>query len=231
VLENPIILTCGTTICKKHIDEHLIRGEFELHCYQCNTKHRIEKNATYTPNRVAEALIKKRFDKLDFADFGDEYRNAMRSLNNLKATYASYEKKRKDPPLFITEFFNSLEKDIVDKRDELKARLDTLSKNLLDDIRNERKRFEEDGVTSSVTAEHFHNIKAYIERSENNMNSFVINPDLWKAIESRSESFKGLLERQIGVFEDVLLYKKNKEFNEKFLNVNELFYKGLEFNQ
>ncbi len=231
VLENPIILPCGTTICKKHVDETLQKGEYELQCYSCNTKHRIEKSASYPPNKVADALIKKRFDKLDFSDFGQEYKNALNSLNNLKATYSSYEKKRKDPPTFVTEFFNALEKEVDDKRDDIKEKIDALANKFIDEIRLTRKRYEEEAISSTMTAEHFQNIKAYIDRSENSMNSFVINQDLWKSVDVRSQGFQKILEKQIGVFEDILLFKKSKEFNEKFLNIHDLFYKNLEFNQ
>jgi hypothetical protein len=213
------------------VDETLQKGEYELQCYSCNTKHRIEKSASYPPNKVADALIKKRFDKLDFSDFGQEYKNALNSLNNLKATYSSYEKKRKDPPTFVTEFFNALEKEVDDKRDDIKEKIDALANKFIDEIRLTRKRYEEEAISSTMTAEHFQNIKAYIDRSENSMNSFVINQDLWKSVDVRSQGFQKILEKQIGVFEDILLFKKSKEFNEKFLNIHDLFYKNLEFNQ
>ena len=231
ILAEPIILPCGTTICKKHVDELLSNNEVEIYCYSCNAKHHISKNVTYPPNKVADALIKKRFDKLDFADFGEEYNNAQKALLSLKLAYENYEKKRTHPDTFVTEFFNNLIREIDVKRDELKEKIDKLSDTLIEDLRIYKKRFEEEALSSSITGENFQNIKAYIERSENNLNSFVINQDLWKSIFARSQSFEKLLNKQMLVFEDILLYKKSKELNEKFLNLYDVFHKGLDFNQ
>lgn len=176
-------------------------------------------------------MIKKRFDKLDFADFSDEYKNANRSLQLLKSAYENYEKTRTQPDQFVGEFFDGLIEDIELRRKELKDKIDATSDQLIEEIRTFHKRFEEDALTSSSLGENFQHIKSYIERSENNLNSFVINEEEWQSISSKSQNFEKLLVKQTEALEDELLYTKAKDFNQKYLNLNNIYYKALEFNQ
>ena len=115
--EEPVILPCCHTICKKHEKECL---ENKLSCPECNTIHEMPENG-FLHNLIAKNLIKYKFDRLELKP---EHKSAIESNTYLKEVIDEFKRLREHPELEITEKIGKLRNKIDLHREEVKKKID-----------------------------------------------------------------------------------------------------------
>jgi len=120
VLVDPILLPCGETVCKAHVDE-IIKGK----CMLCTGVHTVPKEG-FPENRIVKNLLENRFNKinLNFSQF-DEYITIIQDLNkNMKEIEAI----RNDPENYISEYFGELKRQVDLRRETLTLKIEDIHK-------------------------------------------------------------------------------------------------------
>ena len=78
-LEQPVILPCGCTVCKKHENEAIAK----IYCPKCRVEHDIPEKG-FISNTLAVSLLEMNLDKVDL---GDEHKAAVKSFKSLKEQF------------------------------------------------------------------------------------------------------------------------------------------------
>jgi hypothetical protein len=114
VLSSPMILPCGHSVCKSHIDETSQSCE----CNQCGILH---SEYRFYSNKALSDLIASQFHSLNF---GETYKQAMESCDQLNESITKLDVLLKDPDNYIYEVFSELRRQVDLKYEEYKLRLD-----------------------------------------------------------------------------------------------------------
>lgn len=118
--EEPVILPCCHTVCKKHEKENSDGVKYTISCPECFMLHEIPENG-FLANLVVENLIKYKLDQLDL---GPEHNAAVKSSEYLRTLIDDFKRLLKDPELEINETISKLRNKIDLHREEAKKKID-----------------------------------------------------------------------------------------------------------
>lgn len=133
LIESPINLPCGRTICKTHIDEMVNKTEQNnsfLKCKLCKNQH------SYP---VEGFLINKAIESLLSSKIGKGFKDSKQAVEKLKANIADLEKINKNSLPYINDIFSKIESEINKDRLFMVNRIErnyTDLKRILHDERN-----------------------------------------------------------------------------------------------
>ena len=116
--DEPVILPCCHTICKKHETESV--NEKKISCHECNEVHKIPTKG-FPANLLARNLIKRKFDRIDL---GAEHTAAIESNEYLSDLIDEFTRLRETPELEITETIGKIRNKIDLHREEAKKKID-----------------------------------------------------------------------------------------------------------
>jgi hypothetical protein len=118
VLDLPVILPCGCSICKKHTIE--LKGTTIL-CCSCEIDHPLPLNGHFLPNKGLAKIIEAEISALDF---GKEHSEAKKSCSRLDEILTNIENVLKDPLYITYEAIEYLKNAAQLKVEEMKKKLD-----------------------------------------------------------------------------------------------------------
>jgi hypothetical protein len=119
ILNKPVILPCGQSICQQHVDEQ--KRDKQLNCQLCLSGHQIPEDGGFIRNQAIEEQIKASIHCLDF---GEEYKNASESVARLAQVFDSLKVLKNDPYSLLDDFLSALKNQIDLKREEMKMSID-----------------------------------------------------------------------------------------------------------
>jgi len=155
VLEDPIFLPCGETVCKAHTDE-IIKGN----CMVCSGAHQVTHDG-FPENKFAKNLLKNKIS-LNFSQF-DEYNKIIKDLsNNLKEIYLI----RNDPVNYIAEYFGELTRQVDLRRETLIEDINKYSDELIQKIEKLKQACELKSKNAMKTSENMISQKKSKEMSD-----------------------------------------------------------------
>ena len=118
VLEKPVLLPCGHSMCKLHEEE--VEGLTTIGCNICQVDHNLISGGF--PRVIAlEKLIEKQIEHLHL---GDEYNSTFKQYKDFSDLLDRFEKLRKDPEVRIHEEIGDMKAKIDLHREELKSQID-----------------------------------------------------------------------------------------------------------
>jgi hypothetical protein len=110
VLDSPVLLPCGDSICKKHT----IESKEPILCYTCGVEHPIPANGGFLPNNGLSLMIEAQIASLNF---GKEHKEAKQSCQNFQDLVTKIENFISDPYNFTYEAIEYL-KNVVQLKGE-----------------------------------------------------------------------------------------------------------------
>jgi hypothetical protein len=116
VLESPVLLPCGQSICKFHVDIH----QTAFFCLRCDMNHEIPYGGFF-PNNSLESILKTKIDKCDLCL---EYNQALKSCHKLNQMLDDIDVFKNDPNFYLNELIVGLKKEVEVKRKNLKLKID-----------------------------------------------------------------------------------------------------------
>jgi hypothetical protein len=128
VLDLPVILPCGCSICKKHTIE--LKGPTIL-CCSCEIDHPLPQNGRFLPNKGLAKIVEAEISALDF---GKEHTEAKQSCTRLDEILTDIENVLKDPYNFTYEAIEYLKNEAQLKVEVMKLKLDNDLARLLDKL-------------------------------------------------------------------------------------------------
>jgi len=160
VLVDPIILPCGETVCKGHMDQ-TSQGK----CLLCTEIH-ISPQGGFPSNKIVKNQLDLEINKinLDFSQF-NEYHDILRELNE---NFNEIEAIRKDPENYIFEYFGELTIQVDLRRETLIEDIHNYSDEL---IQEKIEKLKKDCVAKSKEARNITKDLATIKVKMNELNS------------------------------------------------------------
>jgi hypothetical protein len=218
ILESPVVLPCGHSICKKHSTD--VKGP--IICITCEIDHEIPKNGSFPPNLGLAKMIESEISKLDF---GIEYKDAKGSCEKLDDLLNKIEETLNDPYNFTHEAIEYLKNVVQQKGEEMKLEIDEKMNRCfvkLDEYKANCK-------TSFKTSEYLKEAERFVqvrESSRKQLNDWLASLDKIKLNESEWKRIKGECEKKIVSIQselerfkvEILLQKRYEEFRDEIEN-------------
>lgn len=216
VLNLPIVLPCGTTVCQKHVYEEKNKV---FTCVGCENDHVIPENG-FSPNLTIQEIIDARLDELDP---GEDYNQAMKSCKQLESIIDEIELLKRDPRFYIDETIADLKRKIDLKREILKKEIDDEANKLILDLENHKKTCELFISTNDISESTIVKdcwpvlIKSKSELAEwmNVLNILRTDNAKWKSICEKSQLLAQYLETKSDVMKQELTMNQLDEFQMK----------------
>ena len=124
VLNLPVILPCGHTICKDHVDKAVENNETSIKCKICDKLIGIPSDG-FVANRFAESLLDEMKKETCLGEkFKTEYNQARESCESFEELLDEFNRVINDPEMKIHTVINELRNKVDLRREELKQEID-----------------------------------------------------------------------------------------------------------
>lgn len=218
ILEAPVVLSCGHTICLKHTqvtDKYII-------CSECGSSH--ENNGEFVVSKALADMIEA---KLSSLYFGPQYKESVKSVKYVREQLKKNGRILDDSNYFIHESIGELRNKVLLKSEQLKVRIEEITRELLDDLDKYESECKENrnGFVSFVDKFKRQNKKAEksCEKWTIELNELKVDDHKWKRIKEESEKELIVLCQNLKEFEQELLineFDNKKYLIESFENAN-----------
>jgi Skp family chaperone for outer membrane proteins len=119
ILNKPVFLPCGHSICQVHVDEAKTSNS-DIKCCRCMESHSIPEKG-FSLNKDLEALIENRIDSLDLGEDYNYTHNQSLAFANFVERFESYTNK---PEMRIHNYISGEKNEIDLIREKLKKEID-----------------------------------------------------------------------------------------------------------
>ena len=123
VLVDPVTVSCGNNVCKKHLDAILEDVDKETNTFKCKccyNEHSIPKEGFSINKRIKKALE----IELNNLQLTPIYYECKKSIEDAKESEAEIESVARDPENYLYEYFENIKRDVELRREELKEKID-----------------------------------------------------------------------------------------------------------
>lgn len=203
ILESPVILPCGDSICRKHTTQN--NDQEEILCLSCGQHYKISLSLVFPPNNALDALIKSQIASIDF---GQKHRDASHACQQLEELVYNIENNLNDPYNLVYEYISSLKYAVQLKGEEMILRLsekmgttwerlEKFSNKCKQDMQNQLFLAKLDEFRLAMESGE----KELIKKSQEKMDRFVVDEPTWEKIRRESEVQKGILQARWLKFE------------------------------
>jgi hypothetical protein len=213
ILDSPVSLPCGHTICKKHTVD--VQNALLL-CHKCGTEHQIPASGSFPQIEALTRIIEAQIASLDL---GKEHNDAKQTCLQLDELLTSIEHILSDPFNFVYDAIDYLKNVVQLKGDEAKLEIDRKMSRIftkLDTYKDESKKgFKKDAYVEKSKA---FSIEKEAKSNElknwrATLNEIKVNENEWKRIKSECEKSMKSFEIKLAQFKaDLVSPKKLREF-------------------
>lgn len=211
VLEKPILMPCGQSVCLRHVENvpNNIYG-----CKSCGQEHKTNPEYLFI-NKGLENLIKANLDKIPFSY---EYTKAFDYCQQLNDLIMEFELLKKDSSNFVNQIIGKLKNQTELIREEYKLIIDTNANKLIDELNEyerecnsklERSEFQSvvDKIESDISS-----IKQDLGEWDKELNDFVSTEEQFETIKEKSREHLFNVDKQTFNFKRQLLTQKLEKF-------------------
>lgn len=207
VLQSPIVLPCGNSICQRHVTKHVHKI---FQCRLCSQGHHVTEQG-FPPNNTINNLIETNFG---------EYKCAYNSCKSLKTTIEQLRALKNNPMAHINTTIEQLKQQVRARRSELINEVIQKSEQTISELDLYETRCEKAlnrvGSTLKCVEMKLERKGMKLERLVEALNTFGENMrDNWAFISEKSELEKEKLVRIMDQVKGILLVNKLDEFKEK----------------
>ena len=126
VLQEPIVLPCGETVCRSHsLDIN------SLNCFSCRKSHPMPQNG-YPFNQIVQSLLENKFHTLNLNS--DKFKESKLKIDELNKRFREIELIQNDPEFYIDEYFIELIREIDLRREVLIESIQKESNKVIDSV-------------------------------------------------------------------------------------------------
>ena len=130
-LFEPVVIPCGYSVCKRHLDkllENLSRGQNTFKCELCYEEHFIPGNGFQVSKQIQNVLdIGFNELKIEIGVFAE----CKKTFEETRETVVKLDSLCKDPQSYIYEYFHEIKRQVDLRREELKQQIDQFSDEVL----------------------------------------------------------------------------------------------------
>lgn len=184
-LQEPVILPCSHTICRKHEKDTAI-----IICPICHADHEVKEEG-FVSNAILRDLIERRFVELDI---GAEHTVAIQKLNELKEIKSDLERLPVDCEHQIERVVDEMSQAIEAKREEAKRAIDDEA----DCLRDELEKYKSGRKTALMASRKYLSVSTKVEKQ---IESLAKKIPVW---ESQLRTFERNTLKWTRVYKDML---------------------------
>ena len=131
--EDPIVLPCGSTICKEHVTENCNDDDDQFFCEICDEKHPIPVNG-FPINKLGMKIIKKRLH------FNEIQKKIADSNERLESVIKEHESLNSDN--LIYDYFSNLRNEVDLHREQLIEQINKRSDEIIKQLKEMEESFK-----------------------------------------------------------------------------------------
>jgi hypothetical protein len=232
ILDQPVILPCCETVCGKH--QELFKNKETSRCKLCDQDHELGETAHFLTNKVVECFLAGNISKLDF---GENYTQASNLLKELVNAQDVYNRVKNKPEDLIVEKFQEMRNKVDLIREEIIQKVKNCSEKIHSDINAYEEECKRNlpNLNSMLQANELFDlswIKADLSDWQMKMKQLYYDKELYTKINEKSAGYLMSLKNiaQELKIEILLGQEKKFEFETKYSNIFDTFYKHIGFN-
>lgn len=209
VISQPVILYCGHSICKYHVDVAVLENQKLIKCDICDESFDIPIKG-FVRNRALESLMEVDIDELDL---GEEYNSAFDKCNYFGDFLEQLSPIKNDPETRIHAVLSDLRNKVDLRREELKQEIDRKALETIEQLNQ----FEKDCKASiksdnSSLDNKIDRWKNDLEESRLALKTFKRNTEKWNEISDKMLSHLQDLQSEFKKFNENLFLNRLDEF-------------------
>jgi hypothetical protein len=222
VLDTPVILPCGDSICQKHT----VEGKDPILCHSCEIEHPIPVKGGFPLNKALKEVINTKAASLDF---GNEHKQAKESCQHFDELLIKIENFLKDPYEFSYEAISYFKNVVQLKGEEIILKTTEKMHKIISKL-DEYNEYWKNGFSQNeyvIKSEKFvaekENSQKELEKWLTTLNEIKFNEQEWKRIKSESEKAIERFENKLFTFKRDLFLERFVEFTNEIENAFEKF--------
>jgi hypothetical protein len=211
VLNSPVLLPCGHSICQDHVTSHGgSRGEY--HCLECDTIHAIPSGG-FIRNMALQSMLNANIQRVKFSQ---EYESAFASCKSFEKILADFKLYQTDPFYYINNTIGELKMETDLLREECKLKIDQKA----DEIIKELEKYEQTCAQhvnlkghqlTKTTGELVQQMDDRLDKWKQCLATFDSDEDKWAKMKLECESQMAQLQVKLVEYKDSLLLGKFDE--------------------
>lgn len=214
LLQNPVTLQCGVTVCEKHLHEIT-----ENNCPFCNRLHPIP-DGGYRLNEQLKAMLDIELFSIKFSN---KFYACKDSIKETGQSYKNIEQIRKDPANYIYDYFEEIKRQVDMRREDLKLQIDTYSIGMIKTLNEAQEQYK-------IVAHEANHLTANIELADmefknlvHKFDSFEIDDQKYDVIMKNLDSLRSNLDSMFKQYKSSLVGNKSYKFNFNKISIEDIF--------
>ena len=222
MLVDPVTLLCGSSVCKRHIDELLESSSKESNtflCKLCDDEHCIPKKGFAINKSIQSALD----IKLNTLKLNPVYEECKSEINYAKNNIQKIENLEKDPENYSFEYFEELKRQVDLRREKLKLKLDNCSEEIIQSIESTKENCIKLSKESKRLSTEIEESKEDLTKLIDRFDTFEIDEKKFEEIRQSLSILNGDLTRKLGEYKDSIIGDKKYSFEFEEIDIKGLF--------
>ncbi len=216
LLVDPIVLPCGETVCKLHIQDKDLDK-----CPLCSEQHLLPKNG-FPANKVLNNLLEIQLNTLNM-DKVSYFKDCKNMIQKLKANLEEIEVIQSNPTAFIAQVFDRLKRQVYRRRDEITLQIDECSNAIIEEVEKYHKECAANVNTNTEATEMIDLCKSMLEELILKFDSFQIDNTKYEEILKNCKELKKNLNTIAGDYKYDLVGKQSYSLVIPELKIDEVF--------
>ena len=224
ILVSPVTIPCGHNVCKIHLyqlfESSSSSEKQSIKCQLCHDFHSLSKN-DLTINKQIQSILDTEFYKMKInINCFDECKQ---TLDDTNQTFAMLESISKDPENHIYEYFQEIKNKVDLRREELKAKIDTYSDDILKSIDlNRLNCINLSSNINQITSE-IEQLKKELDELFKRFNNFEINQNKYETLKRKADALNDKFAQKVIEYKDSLVSNKEYSFVCKDISIEDIF--------
>jgi hypothetical protein len=214
VLESPVLLPCGDSICKKHT----INFQEPILCYTCGIEHPIPAKTGFLPNKALAGIIDAKINDLDF---GNDHKEAQLSCEQFDDILTKIDNFLNDPFNFTYEAIDFLKNVVQLKGEEMIFNINETMDRFISKLDEYKENCKKDFAKKDyvLKSEKFRVEKEKARKDLDvwlaTLNEIKFNEQEWKRIKCESDKAIENYEKKLINFKSDLFPRRFEQFREE----------------
>ena len=218
ILEEPITLSCGNTVCKKHLQESL-NVENVIGCSLCQKKHIVPEDG-FLINKIIQNGLEIELNKLKLNPIFDSCKKA---LEDTKESAANVQKIRDNQEIYIKQYFDGIREQVESRQNSLKDQIDKYSAEIKQSIeKSESTCIQLAKEVNKLTYEIDKSNDELLKLQENFTTTLEINDEKFQDIKNNFDFLNSSFNQMLSNYEKSLLANEKCRFLYSEIEIGEL---------
>ena len=219
LVEKPILLPCGETICEKDLKTFFENSLDRFQCTLCDEEHELPKKG-FPSNKSLQKLLDLQVNQIDFNRSHPKYQECKNKLEEVEEKMKEIQLIEADPENFVCSYFENIINQVDIQREKLVEEIHLYSEKTIETIKKAKDECLLIDKKIELIPRECENLKENLLKLNQELNSFDINEKKIEQIITNIDQINPILIKEFIQIQNKLLSNKSYEF--KPMQVNTL---------